>query len=259
MRLNIEDSFFGDDRFIELVLIVGCRFKAVGICVLFWKQSFRYWKNDRGLIPFELFQRHTEWQTLIKVGLADKIGEFVYAKGSEERFSWVLQKIEAGKRGANKTNKLRYGGAQRSKAQLDEARPPSPSPSPSLITHVVSDIVCEKYTVRNLAELWNALKADTQPAVIIKTLTVKTARYRSAKARLAENPSLTYWENVIRLISQSAFCRGEVQIRKDSSPWIADFTWLVQIETHIKVMEGRYNHRSFVDKSKTTKTFTGEI
>lgn len=127
-RLNVEMDVFSDDRFLELVAILGDQEKAVGRLILFWSVAQKYWKRDRQMIPLEVFKRR-DWQVLVDVGLAEIRGSEVYAKGSEQSFDWLLERQEAGRRGANKTNELRHGKTQQTSANVGKARPPSPSPS----------------------------------------------------------------------------------------------------------------------------------
>jgi hypothetical protein len=257
-RLNVEMDVFSDDRFLELVAILGDQEKAVGRLVLFWSVAQKYWKRDRQMVPLEVFKRR-DWQVLVDVGLAEIRGSEVYAKGSEQSFDWLLQRKEAAKAAGKKSAELRSTKSNQTEPNATKSNPPSLTHCSSNNTLVAEDDVPEKFPVKKLAEVWNAHKAPCQPAVLIKTLTPKTARYRSAKARISENPSLEYWEGIIRRIADSPFCRGEVQIQQGrTSSWVADFTWLVQVETHIKVSEGRYDRRVFSSQKKL-ELFTGEI
>jgi hypothetical protein len=70
---------------------------------------------------------------------------------------------------------------------------------------------------------------------------------RKCRSRLAEEQNLSTWREVFRLVSVSAFCRGEAQSRNGSKPWRADFRWIVANgENWAKVLEGRYDNGSGV-------------
>lgn len=120
-RLNVEPEFFADSRFLDLVSLTSDKEKAVGMVVLFWMLAQKCWANGRELVPLEVFKRH-KWEKLAEVGLAEIRNDGVYAKGSSQ-FEWILERKEAGKRGASKTNGLRYGKTQQTSAKLGKSQP----------------------------------------------------------------------------------------------------------------------------------------
>ncbi len=132
----------------------------------------------------------------------------------------------------------------------------SPEESTSLDeTHIKSKIkikinleegVGETFGPKELAELWREIFAPEKPAPRFKA---GGERWKSAKARTAEEPSPEYWRQVITKISQTPFCRG-----KNDRSWIADFDFLVRQESHIKVMEGKYDRLHLQFESKQPKT-----
>jgi len=87
-----------------------------------------------------------------------------------------------------------------------------------------------------LATLWNQW-ADKSVFAIVRTMPPNTPRHKAALARYREMPKEEYWVGVIRRINKSKFCRGE-----NKGKWRADFTFLVRTETHIKVMEGKFDN-----------------
>lgn len=82
-----------------------------------------------------------------------------------------------------------------------------------------------------LAESWNA-HCGSLPKV--QRLTGKRAT--AAKARLKDNPNLEYWHSVVERMAASPFCQGN-----NNTGWRASFDFLLKPDTHIKVMEGKYD------------------
>jgi hypothetical protein len=81
-----------------------------------------------------------------------------------------------------------------------------------------------------LALIWNA-NCGTLPKVL------KSNANRNRKSKnLAKQGSDEYWSRVVERIAKSAFCGG-----KNKSGWKATFDWLLQSDTHLKVMEGKYD------------------
>jgi len=111
-RINFEDEIFADPRFHDLVLKVGGFNEAVGRLLLFWRAAQRQWIKGKLIHPEEM---RPEWEAIIEVKLAERRPEGVYAKGSEEQFSWYLdgieQRREAGRHSAE-VRKKKFGTAQ---------------------------------------------------------------------------------------------------------------------------------------------------
>jgi hypothetical protein len=71
-RINIDDSFFCDERFRLLVRIIGDEDKALGMMVHLWRIAQMYWAKDRGLIPKRIFELG-KFEHVIEVGLAEQM------------------------------------------------------------------------------------------------------------------------------------------------------------------------------------------
>ena len=97
-RINIDDKLFGDDRFIELTVLVGDYQKAIGICVQIFRLGQRFWAHDN-LIPLKLFKKISGSDLFLKVGLAKRKPNGIYVCGYENYFAWNSQKIEASRKG----------------------------------------------------------------------------------------------------------------------------------------------------------------
>lgn len=62
-------------------------------------------------------------------------------------------------------------------------------------------------------------------------------RETSSNQRIQEKPDPSYWIGIAKRIEASDFCKGLT----DSSQWVADYDWFIKPDTHIKVMEGKYD------------------
>jgi len=129
-RINIEDSLFKDDRFLELVARLGNKTLALGVIVeafILAQKHYLKESNDR-LIPLSEWerslngskrdvtgangeQRMTYGKILLEVDLAENRPNGIYVRGSENKFGWLLQRSNAGKKGKRlKTNILEMNG-----------------------------------------------------------------------------------------------------------------------------------------------------
>lgn len=93
-RLNIEDSIFRDDRFMDLVALTGCRYKALGMLTGCWMLAQETWLKHR-MIPADRWR--DDMDPVIQCGLATRApcgGTIV--RGAEKQFAWLDQRSEAG-------------------------------------------------------------------------------------------------------------------------------------------------------------------
>lgn len=95
-----------------------------------------------------------------------------------------------------------------------------------------------------LSELWN-----TYCGKLPKVRGVNQSRMKKIRARLLEEPNEDYWIQVIQRIADSKFCNGQ-----NEHSWVASFDFLIQPETHLKAIEGKYDNREL--KSKRPMTFS---
>ena len=87
---------------------------------------------------------------------------------------------------------------------------------------------------RTLFNLWNE---HAPPLPVARELSKD--RIKKAKARLLEKPLSDYWREVITRIATSSFCLGG-----GNTGWKANFDWLLKPDTHIRVMEGKYDGKA---------------
>lgn len=122
-RINFEQDFLIDIRFLKLSEQIGRR-QAIGEVVELWFLAQLYWKKGE-LIPLDVFKIHEFSEATTKFGIAEIKPEGVYVKGSDEQFSWLKQRVDAGRKGGlAKSNTYR-------KQTLAVAKPlPLPLPLP---------------------------------------------------------------------------------------------------------------------------------
>lgn len=101
-RLNVEPSIFIDQRFIDLMIRLGGMEVALGAVIRAWLVGQKYYLIDDGLIPAEEWTKQRLFDEIIDVGLAERVGDRIRIKGSEEQFGWLRACSEAGKRSAEK-------------------------------------------------------------------------------------------------------------------------------------------------------------
>ena len=268
MRINIEDKLFLDYRFRYLTTILGSEDKALMLCYRFWRAAIEYY-GKRELMP-EITIKHGGFHAIVEVGLAEIVDGHVYTKGADTHFGWYLDKqASAQKAGRISAQRPRDGKGrllpktkcqnptqtQRSLDSLDgncPTRPalsnaPTPTPTPDF-TNVKSPLYPpsgeeeaanegslddQENHPQVLVDLWNAGSSAAQAKV--RKLRRGTPRWKSAKARLQENPNIDEWKTVIRTIAKNEFCNGA-----NDRQWIADFDFLIRTETFDKALEGKY-------------------
>jgi hypothetical protein len=119
-RINIEDKLFSDFRWMNLVLKVGCRHKAIGILAGAWILAQKNWLKN-GFIPQKAWDK--DFEVLIEVDLATRRADGnVYIKGSKRAFVWLDQRVEAGRKGGQaKTDKKAKAARTNSKKPRSQA------------------------------------------------------------------------------------------------------------------------------------------
>lgn len=99
-RINIEDSLALDERFRFLTKLVGCEFKAFGICYRLWRIAQNYWVPNKLPIPKNIMDLSgLPLKELFDAQLITFIEGGVYAHGSENQFEWLISCHENGKKG----------------------------------------------------------------------------------------------------------------------------------------------------------------
>lgn len=136
-RLNIEDRLFRDGRYTDLCIKFGCRFKALGAIAALWILGQEYWKRDRSLIPKHKWKEQNLPNELIEVGFVFERDHGFEVDGAEKNFSWLIQKVEAGKKGgSSKNSDLEESGDERGETDGNESKPPTPTPTLSPVPSI---------------------------------------------------------------------------------------------------------------------------
>jgi len=114
-RINLEDSVFKDNRFIELVMRTGSMRNALGSLIEVWIVAQRHWFPNRSPIPKEEWAKHKLDHAVIEAGLAVMTEAGVQVCGAEEHFAWMFAHHEKSRKGglaSAEARKLKYGNAQ---------------------------------------------------------------------------------------------------------------------------------------------------
>jgi hypothetical protein len=240
---------FADIRFKALVRRCASQREAQGLIQDAFFLGQKHWGNNRSLIPL------VEWKIadldpLLDVCLAELRGDNVYIKGAEDHFEWYFKKVEASKKGGDK-NAQRLGKVEPIGQPIgqpigypSQASPPTPTPTPTLKEEIHTSTSVDPCGKSNqpkkrskaasvLFDLWNLNCAS-----LAKARGMSAKRSAAEASRLKENHSPDYWLEVISRITASKFCRGEA-----GSSWRADFDWLLKPDTHLKVLEGKYDDK----------------
>lgn len=64
-------------------------------------------------------------------------------------------------------------------------------------------------------------------------------RQKKSDQRWSEKPDFEYWTEVVKKLSASKFCTGG-----NDRGWRADFDFLLQPNTHVRAIEGRYDNNT---------------
>ena len=98
-RINIEDSIFKDVRFNDLCIKTQSIDAALGGLVRAWSLAQTWYLSDDRMIPVSEWKKQRINDQIIEVGLAEIIGDKIKVDGSDEQFSWLIHRQQAGKKG----------------------------------------------------------------------------------------------------------------------------------------------------------------
>jgi len=109
-RINIEDKLFTDERWMNLLLKVGDKDKALGIVCGAWILAQKNWLQY-GFIPAKAWNK--SFDLMIEVELATRRADGnVYVKGSKKAFQWLDQRSEAGSIGGEAKSRKKSAAAR---------------------------------------------------------------------------------------------------------------------------------------------------
>lgn len=114
-RINVEERFLKDSRFINLAIKLGSQEKALGWMVLAWFEAQKYWVPDKKPIPKDVWIQKGFPREILEVHLAYDFHDGVKLRGANKNFNWLMKRIDsarkAGKASAE-NRRLRFGSAQ---------------------------------------------------------------------------------------------------------------------------------------------------
>lgn len=261
-RVNFNDDDELDFRFSLLSSALGDSDRARGMLIRFWRMAQKLWGKDKGAIPIDMFKM-TDFEPLIRTGWAIECAGKITAADADERFKWYWEACENARKSVEKRKAKKdalfqqsVNGASTERQQSVNGasttrEPPIPVPAPILRIAVEPKGSPESPPTRrpshnplDLVSLWNSKRHQNMPAVNLKTFKSGTVRWRSAVARMGDQP-LDYWADVLERMCKSSFCRGESQ--GGGRTWVANFDFFVKPESHLKVLEGKYDDADAVD------------
>lgn len=129
------------------------------------------------------------------------------------------------------------GGSQPSPAQPSAVQPSPVQPSSAQRELPTSSAKDDAPMTHELLDIWNEFSGE-----LPKAKGLNKNRMRLSRDRWRENSDPKYWEQVVTKISKSTFCCGKTGERG----WVATFDWFIKPDTHLNVIEGKYDDR---DKS----------
>lgn len=116
-RINIEDSIYKDRRFYDLLLKMGDIDKTYGVLVRTWLVAQKWYLKPERMIPATEWAKQLITEAVIEVGFAERVGDFVRVCGADEQFAWLVQRVEAGKKGGLTRRGIRLSVEESAKRQ----------------------------------------------------------------------------------------------------------------------------------------------
>lgn len=132
-RINVEEIFFKDTRYIDLCILMGSKRAALGATMEAWIVAQEYWKKAKNGIPKPAWKNQKLADELITVGLAREVGDFIYVAGSDHYFGWLWERKQAGRSGglASSAKRKSLGNSDSKTKQVQPSSSSSSSSSSS--------------------------------------------------------------------------------------------------------------------------------
>ncbi len=132
-RFNVEDSIWTDPRFVDLSDKIG-RIRAAGSLIYLWQAGQRYWRQDRSLIPENVFKKLEHCKDLLEAGLVEKRDEGYYCFGAKDHWDWLVKRLESAKKAglasaAKRTSNINELGATKTQRQSTSSNPLTLTPT----------------------------------------------------------------------------------------------------------------------------------
>jgi hypothetical protein len=125
-RINIEESIWGDAKFMNLCISLGDPRTAIGAVVMAWKTAQKYWYPDKKPIPKEEWIKAGIGTELIECGLARETDYGIYVNGAEHHFAWWFEQRHTASVAGTKSaaaRKKKFGSAIPVNASNSERKP----------------------------------------------------------------------------------------------------------------------------------------
>lgn len=225
-RINIEESLFKDSRWMKLLIITKCEYKALGLLTAAWRLAQKHWLKSK-MIPKKAWLKDLEVLVEVEFASRDESGN-VYVKGSKKAFAWLDRNSKGGKAKAAKLSAVKIVPLKAKK---------------NASTVTPQQTAREKTSQHKLIEIWNEHCAELP----------KVKRSNASRDRkiisIWKDQTPDEWVETVKKITQSKFCTG-----KNKNGWRATFDWLLQPDTWLKVNEGKYeNNKGFLTNNHTLK------
>ncbi len=105
-RINAEHAWWTDERRYMLAEKLGNKRLADGLMLEIWKLSQEFWGNGRKKIPFCVFKEIQNYEDVLSVNLAIKVGELIYVRGTKQYHEWYASRIEQSSKGGKAKAKV---------------------------------------------------------------------------------------------------------------------------------------------------------
>lgn len=157
-RINIEDSLYKDNRFTDLCIAFGCKYKALGSLTALWALGQQYYKREQSPIPRDKWNEQRLPKELLDIGWAVEREDGIHVDGAAKQFKWLVDNQENASAGGKESAKRPrdekgrllpkqtpsevQAAAGLSQANPSESSAPTPTPSlsPTLIHSTNSGI-----------------------------------------------------------------------------------------------------------------------
>ena len=255
-RINIEDRFLKDQRFINLTIKLKSYHLALGYMVAAWIEAQKYWLPHKLLIPRSVWDEAGFPQEIIDCKLALEFKDGIKLRGIKKNFQWwfdgVSQRSEAGKKSAE-VRKQKYGSSRplnapngrnnvngRSGVQqnllndMNEHEPSSSSSSSSSSSFSKKELTTKKNTYVSKADLHPlALIWNEHRGTLAKVKEMNAKRERLCKAAWSRSRDPEHWKKIVQSIASDRFCTGH-----GSTGWCANFDYFLRPDVQTRVVEG---------------------
>lgn len=285
-RINVDDKWFSvDPRRKKWVKAVGDEYMADGLALHFWRLGQEAFAKGRG-INKKMFDLMPFSKQFIECELAEVQDGGIYIKGSK-RSDWYKLRVQAAQKGgAQKSTRKAQAAKEReerkklrraaplenteeSTSKSTKAQAKAQKHNPHVHVHVhshVQDQIQFQDQIQNqegendaaakspppppagsklhfLIEIWNE-----HCGVLAKVKHSNTQRDRKISVLWKQQERIG-WIETVQKIAASNFCCG-----KNDRGWKASFDWLLQPDTWLKVVEGKYdNNRSALSTNQSRK------